>query len=67
MKPVDPWALRTKVRYLYDAHARSHALEREVRDLRARLKEHENLRAAADDHRERGRVPAQHDGANDRA
>ncbi|WP_228034196.1 response regulator [Streptomyces spongiae] len=37
MKPVDPWALRTKVRFLYDAHQRSHALEREVRELRARL------------------------------
>ncbi|MGW2931254.1 response regulator [Streptomyces sp. NPDC001156] len=37
MKPVDPWALRTKVRYLYDAHQRSQALEREVRALRARL------------------------------
>ncbi|GGT12857.1 response regulator [Streptomyces chromofuscus] len=35
MKPVDPWALRTKVRYLYDAHRRHQALEREVRELRA--------------------------------
>ncbi|GAQ67350.1 response regulator [Streptomyces scabiei] len=67
MKPVDPWALRTKVRYLYDAHARSDTLAREVRDLRARLREHENPQAADADHRERGRVPAQHDGANDRA
>jgi CheY-like chemotaxis protein len=39
MKPVDPWALRTKVRYLYDAHQRTKALEQEVRALRARLKE----------------------------
>jgi CheY-like chemotaxis protein len=38
-KPVDPWALRTKVRYLYDAHQRSQALEQEVRALRARLEE----------------------------
>ncbi|GAA3035025.1 response regulator [Streptomyces glomeratus] len=38
MKPVDPWSLRTKVRYLYNAHQRSQALEREVRALRARLK-----------------------------
>ncbi|MGW1254287.1 response regulator [Streptomyces sp. NPDC002513] len=38
LKPVDPWALRTKVRYLYDAHQRSRALEQEVRALRARLK-----------------------------
>jgi CheY-like chemotaxis protein len=37
MKPVDPWALRTKVRNLYDAHQRSPAREREVRALRARL------------------------------
>jgi CheY-like chemotaxis protein len=36
MKPIDPWTLRTKVRYLYDAHQRFQALEREVRDLRAR-------------------------------
>ncbi|MFJ4470473.1 two-component system response regulator [Streptomyces sp. NPDC089424] len=35
MKPVDPWALRTKVRYLYDAHQRHQALEREIRELRA--------------------------------
>lgn len=35
MKPVDPWALRTKIRYLYDAHQRHQALEREVRELRA--------------------------------
>ncbi|BBC37303.1 Transcriptional regulator [Streptomyces graminofaciens] len=41
MKPVDPWALRTKVRYLYDTHERSHALQREVRDLRARLGNHQ--------------------------
>ncbi|MEU7325008.1 response regulator [Streptomyces griseoviridis] len=34
MKPVDPWSLRTKVRYLYDAHQRALALEREVRALR---------------------------------
>ncbi|MGW0632683.1 response regulator [Streptomyces sp. NPDC002758] len=34
-KPVDPWALRTKVRYLYDAHQRNLALEREIRELRA--------------------------------
>lgn len=39
MKPVDPWALRTKVRYLYDAHQRSRTLEQEVRALRARLKD----------------------------
>ena len=68
MKPIDPWALRTKVRYLYDAHERSHALEREVRDLRARLKNHDEPRRHGDcGHRDKGRVPAQHDGAKDRA
>ncbi|WP_155055275.1 response regulator [Streptomyces blattellae] len=40
MKPVDPWALRTKVRYLYDAHQRHLALEREVRELRALVRNH---------------------------
>lgn len=35
MKPVDPWTLRTKVRYLYDAHRRHRALETELRELRA--------------------------------
>ncbi|WP_338777512.1 response regulator [Streptomyces sp. DG1A-41] len=40
MKPVDPWALRTKVRYLYDAHQHHLALEQEVRRLRARVREH---------------------------
>lgn len=40
MKPVDPWALRTKVRYLFDAHRRHLALEREVRRLRAVAREH---------------------------
>ena len=68
MKPIDPWALRTKVRYLYDAHERSHALEREVRDLRARLKDHDEIKRHGDDgRRDKGRVPAQADGAKDRA
>ncbi|MER5405164.1 response regulator [Streptomyces sp. NPDC002769] len=35
MKPVDPWTLRTKVRYLYDTHRRHQALEQELRELRA--------------------------------
>ncbi|MFF3708334.1 response regulator [Streptomyces phaeochromogenes] len=39
MKPIDPWALRTKVRYLYDSHQRYRSLEREVRELRALVKE----------------------------
>ncbi|MDV9172061.1 response regulator [Streptomyces sp. W16] len=38
-KPVDPWTLRTKIRYLYDAHQRHQALEQEVRELRALLKD----------------------------
>lgn len=68
MKPIDPWALRTKVRYLYDAHERSQALEREVRDLRARLKDHDEIKRHNDDgHRGKGRLPAQTDGAKDRA
>ncbi len=41
MKPIDPWALRTKVRYLYDAHERHRALELEVRTLRALVKDHD--------------------------
>jgi CheY-like chemotaxis protein len=40
MKPIDPWALRTKVRYLFDAHRRHLALEHEVRELRALVKDH---------------------------
>ncbi|MEV7002641.1 response regulator [Streptomyces sp. NPDC093982] len=40
LKPIDPWALRTKVRYLYDAHERHRALEAEVRELRALVKGH---------------------------
>jgi PleD family two-component response regulator len=40
MKPVDPWALRTKVRYLYDTHRRTLDLEHEVRELRALVKGH---------------------------
>ncbi|WOT37554.1 response regulator [Streptomyces coeruleorubidus] len=40
MKPVDPWSLRTKVRYLYDAHRHHLALEQEVRRLRAQVREH---------------------------
>ncbi|KPI08533.1 response regulator receiver protein [Actinobacteria bacterium OK074] len=35
MKPVDPWTLRTKVRYLYDAHQRFQDLQDELRTLRA--------------------------------
>jgi len=40
MKPVEPLSLRTKVRYLYDTHRRRLALEQEIRDLRALVKDH---------------------------
>jgi len=40
MKPIDPWALRTKVRYLFDTHRRHLALEQEVRELRVLAKGH---------------------------
>ncbi|MER5751046.1 response regulator [Streptomyces sp. NPDC002088] len=53
MKPVDPWALRTKVRYLYDAHQRRLTLEREVRELRALVKDH----GAAGQHPPRPALP----------
>ncbi|MFE9447651.1 two-component system response regulator [Streptomyces sp. NPDC006739] len=39
IKPVDPWSLRTKVQYLYDAHQRRLALEREIRELRALVRD----------------------------
>ncbi|MEV5547713.1 response regulator [Streptomyces sp. NPDC052309] len=52
-QPVDPWALRTKVRYLYDTHQRHLALETEVRELRARLREH----TGADGHRPSPALP----------
>jgi CheY-like chemotaxis protein len=39
MKPIDPWALRTKVRYLYDTYRRRLALEQEIRELRALIKD----------------------------
>ncbi|MFG2948576.1 response regulator [Streptomyces adustus] len=42
-KPVDPWALRTKIRYLYDAHQRRLALEREIRDLRTLAEDRTDL------------------------
>ncbi|MHA5053482.1 response regulator [Streptomyces sp. SD15] len=54
MKPVDPWALRTKVRYLYDAHQRHQAVLAELRELRAALPRPDT------------RVPVQRD-AHDRA
>ncbi|MFI7411653.1 two-component system response regulator [Streptomyces sp. NPDC049627] len=39
LKPIDPWSLRTKVRYLYDSYRRHRALEHEIRELRALIKE----------------------------
>ena len=59
-KPVDPWALRTKVRYLYDAHRRSLALEQEIRDLRALIKDHTAGPRPALPHPD-ARVPLQRD------
>ncbi|MFF2847831.1 two-component system response regulator [Streptomyces sp. NPDC058001] len=35
LKPIDPWTLCTKVGYLYAAHQRLLATERELRELRA--------------------------------
>ncbi|WP_079036640.1 response regulator [Streptomyces silaceus] len=35
LKPVDPWMLRTKVRYLYESYRRTCALQRELDALRA--------------------------------
>ncbi|MEV8542384.1 response regulator [Streptomyces sp. NPDC051572] len=62
MKPVDPWTLRTKVRYLYDTHQRQQALEREVRELRALLKDPHEPRPALP-HPD-ARVPYQRDDRN---
>ncbi|MFJ3668496.1 two-component system response regulator [Streptomyces sp. NPDC090106] len=58
MKPIDPWTLRTKVRYLYDTHRRRLALEEEVRELRALL---ENQGRGGNGHPDNGypRVPPQ--------
>jgi CheY-like chemotaxis protein len=53
MKPIDPWTLRTKVRYLFDAHQRHLALEHEVRELRALVKDH----TEADEHPPRPALP----------
>ncbi|MFI6407061.1 two-component system response regulator [Streptomyces sp. NPDC050548] len=61
-KPVDPWTLRTKIRYLYDAHQRHLALEQELRELRALLKEPQESRPALP-HPD-ARVPNQRDAQN---
>lgn len=47
MKPIEPWALRTKVRYLYDSYQRQRALEREVHELRALVKDDPGSREPA--------------------
>ncbi len=58
MKPIDPWTLRTKIRYLYDYHRRCQALEQEVRDLRARVKEENDAgHLPARAHSDTARVP----------
>ncbi|MER7686307.1 response regulator [Streptomyces sp. NPDC097610] len=64
MKPVDPWTLRTKVRYLYDTHQRRRALEAEVRELRARTAERASPPAPGRLHPDT-RVPPQRDGHTD--
>ncbi|MFJ5259018.1 two-component system response regulator [Streptomyces sp. NPDC088387] len=58
IKPIDPWALRTKVRFLYDAHQRHQALAREVDELRAQLAKDTTL----PDGSLPTRVPVQRDG-----
>ncbi|CCK30825.1 two-component system response regulator [Streptomyces davaonensis JCM 4913] len=60
MKPIDPWALRTKVRFLYDAHRRHRALEEEVRELRALVKDQADTGEPVLSHPE-ARVPPQRD------
>ncbi|MCX4453436.1 response regulator [Streptomyces sp. NBC_01728] len=57
MKPVDPWTLRTKVRYLYDTHRRHRALEAEVRELRAQMKKRAAPPAPSRPHPEHPRAP----------
>jgi FixJ family two-component response regulator len=64
MKPVDPWTLRTKVRYLYDTHQRRRALEAEVRELRARTEKRASPPAPGRLHPDT-RVPLQRDGHTD--
>ncbi|MFD9904326.1 two-component system response regulator [Streptomyces sp. NPDC059063] len=38
VKPIDPWILRTKVRYLYETYERMCALQRELAEYRARAR-----------------------------
>lgn len=61
MKPVDPWILRTKVRYLYDTHQRHQTLEQEIRELRALLEDPPDPRPLP--HPD-ARVPYQRDAQN---
>ncbi|MFJ6124689.1 two-component system response regulator [Streptomyces griseoviridis] len=58
MKPVDPWSLRTKVRYLYDAHQRALALEREVRALRTHDHSHSQSQQQEQSQGPRATAPA---------
>ncbi|MFE1248099.1 two-component system response regulator [Streptomyces sp. NPDC058735] len=57
IKPVDPWALRTKVRYLYDSHRRHLALQEEIRRLRTLVREQEREHAETTAHPPRPALP----------
>ncbi|MEU6002766.1 response regulator [Streptomyces sp. NPDC047197] len=39
LKPIDPLTLRTKIRYLFETYQRLQAMQRELEDLRAQLKD----------------------------
>jgi CheY-like chemotaxis protein len=58
-KPVDPWSLRTKVRYLHDAHQRHLALQQQLHDLRARHAPPGTAPARVPQQREPRSAPAQ--------
>ncbi|MFE2264785.1 response regulator [Streptomyces griseosporeus] len=60
-KPVDPYILRTKIRYLYDAHRHRLALEAEIRELRALVKDPGPGNPPDTAHAPPARVPLQRD------
>jgi CheY-like chemotaxis protein len=39
LKPIDPLTLRTKVRYLFEAHSQLKSMQREIDELRSQLKD----------------------------